>query len=145
MFRYLKVIIFILMLFIISSCVETKSYSGKLIDENFKYDSLLNKTQVTSKLGLPNFIDPIENKYYYYFEKRINKNIFDSRIEKRTMIVFNFEENENVQSFNQYNLNQEQQINIIKDKTKNNLIDRGLIEKIFGGIGKRKKLSDNSQ
>ena len=144
MFRYLKVIIFILMLFIILSCVETKSYSGKLIDENFKYDSLLNKTQVTSKLGQPNFIDPIENKYYYYFEKRINKNIFDSRIEKRTMIVFNFEENENVQSFNQYNLNQEQQINIIKDKTKNNLIDRGLIEKIFGGIGKQ-KISDNSQ
>lgn len=144
MFKYLKVIIFILMLFIILSCVETKSYSGKLIDENFKYDSLLNKTQVTSKLGQPNFIDPIENKYYYYFEKRINKNIFDSRIEKRTMIVFNFEENENVQSFNQYNLNQEQQINFIKDKTKNNLIDRGLIEKIFGGIG-RQKLSDNSQ
>ena len=138
MFKYLKVIIFILMLFIILSCVETKSYSGKLIDENFKYDSLLNKTQVTSKLGQPNFIDPIENKYYYYFEKRINKNIFDSRIEKRTMIVFNFEENENVQSFNQYNLNQEQQINIIKDKTKNNLIDRGLIEKIFGGVGKQK-------
>tara|TARA_B100001167_G_C16748529_1_gene294873 strand:+ start:846 stop:1244 length:399 start_codon:yes stop_codon:yes gene_type:complete len=132
------------MLFIILSCVETKSYSGKLIDENFKYDSLLNKTQVTSKLGQPNFIDPIENKYYYYFEKRINKNIFDSRIEKRTMIVFNFEENENVQSFNQYNLNQEQQINIIKDKTKNNLIDRGIIEKIFGGIGKQ-KLSDTSQ
>ena len=144
MFKYLKVIIFILMLFIILSCVETKSYSGKLIDENFKYDSLLNKTQVTSKLGQPNFIDPIENKYYYYFEKRINKNIFDSRIEKRTMIVFNFEENENVQSFNQYNLNQEQQINIIKDKTKNNLIDRGLIEKIFGSIGKQ-KLSDNSK
>jgi len=144
MLKYLKVIIFILMLFIISSCVETKSYSGKLIDENYKYDSLLNKTQVTSKLGQPNFIDPIENKYYYYFEKRINKNIFDSRIEKRTMIVFNFEENENVQSFNQYNLNQEQQINIIKDKTKNNLIDRGLIEKIFGGIGKQ-KLSENSQ
>ena len=144
MFKYLKVIIFIFMLFIILSCVETKSYSGKLIDENFKYDSLLNKTQVTSKLGQPNFIDPIENKYYYYFEKRIYKNIFDSRIEKRTMIVFNFEENENVQSFNQYNLNQEQQINIIKDKTKNNLIDRGLIEKIFGGIGKQ-KLSDNSQ
>ena len=144
MFKYLKVIIFILMLFIILSCVETKSYSGKLIDENFKYDSLLNKTQVTSKLGQPNFIDPIENKYYYYFEKRINKNIFDSRIEKRTMIVFNFEENENVQSFNQYNLNQEQQINIIKDKTKNNLVDRGLIEKIFGGIGKQ-NLSDNSQ
>ena len=144
MIRFLKIIIFIPALFIILSCVETKSYSGKLIVENFKYDSLLNKNQVTSNLGLPNFIDPIENKYYYYFEKTINKNFFNSRIEKRSMVVFNFEENGNVQSFNQYNLDQEQQINFIKDKTKNNLIDRGLIEKIFGGIGKQ-KLSDNSQ
>ena len=70
MFKFLKVIIFILMLFIILSCVETKSYSGKLIDENFKYDTLINKNQVTSSLGQPNFIDPVENKYYYYFEKK---------------------------------------------------------------------------
>ena len=144
MYKYLKVIILILMLFIILSCVETKSYSGKLIDENFKYNSLLNKNQVIFNLGEPNFIDPIENKYFYYFEKRIHKNFFDSRIEKRTMIVFNFEDNGKVKSYNEYNLNQEQQINFIKDKTKNNLIDRGLIEKIFGGIGKQ-KLSDISQ
>ena len=144
MIRFLKIIIFIPALFIILSCVETKSYSGKLIVENFKYDSLLNKNQVTSNLGLPNFIDPIENKYYYYFEKTINKNFFNSKIEKRSMIVFDFEENGNVQSFNQYNLDQEQQINFIKDKTKNNLVNRGLIEKIFGGIGKG-PLTDTSQ
>ena len=136
MIRFLKIIIFIPILFIILSCVEKKSYSGKLIDENFKYDSLLNKNQVISNLGQPNFIDPIENKYYYYFEKTINKNFFNSRIEERSMIVFNFEENGNVQSFNQYNLDQEQQIDFIKDTTKNNLVNRGLIEKIFGGIGK---------
>ena len=141
MLKYLKFIFFIPFIFIILSCVETKSYSGKLIDENFKYNSLLNKNQVMLNLGEPNFIDPIENKYYYYFEKRINKNFFDSRIEKRTMIVFNFKDNEKVKSFNQYNLNQEQQINLIKDKTKNNLVDRGLIEKIFGGVGKRQLLN----
>ena len=50
--------------------METKSYSGKLIDENFKYDTLINKNQVTSSLGQPNFIDPVENKYYYYFKKK---------------------------------------------------------------------------
>ena len=144
MIKYLKIIIFIPILVITLSCVETKSYSGKLIDENFKYDSLLNKNQVTSNLGLPNFIDPIENKYYYYFEKTINKNFFNSIIEKRSMIVFNFEENGNVQSFKQYNLDQEQQIDFIKDKTKNNLVNRGLIEKIFGGIGKG-PLTDTSQ
>ena len=143
MIRFLKIIIFIPTLFIILSCVETKSYSGKLIVENFKYDSLLNKNQVTSNLGLPNFIDPIENKYYYFFEKKIKKNFFNSRIEKRTMIVFNFEKNGNIESFNQYNLNQEQQITFIKDKTKNNLVARGLIEKIFGGIGNQ-PISDTS-
>ena len=52
------------------------------------------------------------------------------------MIVFNFEENGNVQSFNQYNLDQEQQINFINERTQNNLVERGMLEKIFGGIGK---------
>jgi len=94
MIKYLKIIIFIPILVITLSCVETKSYSGKLIDENFKYDTLINKKQVTSNLGQPNFIDPIENKYYYYFEKKIKKNFFNSRIEKRIMIVFNFEKME---------------------------------------------------
>ena len=49
MIKYLKLIIFIPILVIILSCVETKSYSGKLIDENFKYDTLLNKNQVMFK------------------------------------------------------------------------------------------------
>ena len=122
---------------IILSCVEKKSYSGKIIDENFKYDFLLDKNQVISKLGHPNFIDPIENKYYYYFEKTISKNFYNSKIEKRLMITYDFEENGNVKSFNKYDLNQENEINIVKDKTRNNLIKRGMIEKIFGGVGKR--------
>ena len=69
-----------------------KSYSGKLIDENFKYDSLLNKTQVTSKLGQPNFIDPIENKFYYFSEQKNTKNFFNQKIINRKMIVLNFDE-----------------------------------------------------
>ena len=141
MIKYLKIIIFIPILVITLSCVETKSYSGKLIDENFKYDTLINKNQVTSSLGQPNFIDPVENKYYYYFEKKIKKNFFNSRIEKRKVIVFNFKKNGNVESFKQHDLNQERQITFIKDKTKNDLIDRGLIEKIFGGIGKTKSFN----
>ena len=135
MIKYLKIFIFISILLIILSCVEKKSYSGKIIDENFKYDLLLNKNQVISKLGHANFIDPIENKYYYYFEKTISKNFYNSKIEKRLIMTFNFEENGNVKSFNQYDLNQENEINIVKDKTRNNLIKRGLIEKIFGGVG----------
>jgi len=57
------------------------------------------------------------------------------------VIVFNFKKNGNVESFKQYDLNQEQQITFIKDKTKNDLIERGLIEKIFGGVGKTKSFN----
>ena len=53
------------------------------------------------------------------------------------MIVFNFTKNGDIESFNRYNLNQEQKIDFIKDKTRNNLVERGLIEKIFGGIGRK--------
>jgi len=35
----------------------------------------------------------------------------------------------------QYNLNDEQDVKNIKDSTPNELIKRGLIQKIFGGIG----------
>jgi len=141
MIKYLKIIIFIPILLITLSCVETKSYSGKLIDENFKFDTLLNINQVTSNLGQPNFIDPVEKKYYYYFEKRIKKNFYNTRIDKRTMIVFNFKKNGKIESFKQYNLSNEQQITFIKDKTKSNLVERGVIEKIFGGVGKKESLN----
>ena len=105
MIKYFKIIIAIPILLSILSCVESKTYSGKLTVENIKYDTLLNKNQVTLNLGQPSFVDPIENKYYYYFEKKINKNFFNSRIERRTMIVFDFKDNGDVKSLNQYNLN----------------------------------------
>ena len=144
MIKHFKIIITIPILLIILSCVESKTYSGKLIVENFKYDTLLNKKQVTLSLGQPSFVDPIENKYYYYFEKKINKNFFNSKIERRTMIVFDFKDNGDVKSLNQYNLNNEHEITFIKDKTENNLVERGLIEKLFGGISKQ-TLSENTQ
>ena len=53
MLKYLKLIIFIPIFLIILSCVEKKTYSGKFIDENFKYDLLLTKSQVKSNLGEP--------------------------------------------------------------------------------------------
>ena len=46
-----------------------------------------------------------------------------------------FNENNTIKSFSQYDLNDQKDIEFIKDKTPNELIERGLIEKIFGGIG----------
>ena len=35
-----------------------------------------------------------------------------------------------------YHLDKLKELDFIKDKTKNNLVNRGVIEKIFGGIGR---------
>ena len=51
------------------------------------------------------------------------------------MVVFSFNENETIKLISQYDLNDEQDIKNIKEKTPNELIKRGLLKKIFGGIG----------
>ena len=51
------------------------------------------------------------------------------------MVVFIFNENETIKLISQYDLNDEQDIKYIKEKTPNELIKRGLIQKIFGGVG----------
>ena len=51
------------------------------------------------------------------------------------MVVFIFNENETIKSVSQYDLNDKQDVKNIKESTPNELIKRGLIQKIFGGIG----------
>ncbi|MBO6465454.1 MAG: hypothetical protein HVK43_02440 [Pelagibacteraceae bacterium] len=118
------------------SCNEKILYSGKIInEENFDFSKLQNKEEVIDKLGNPNFIDPIEKKYYYFSEKKYVRNFFKQRITNRIMVVFIFNENETIKSVSQYDLNDEQDVKNIKESTPNELIERGLIKKIFGGVG----------
>ena len=118
------------------SCNEKILYSGKIFnEENFDFTKLKNKGEVVDKLGNPNFIDPIEKKYYYYSEKKYVKNFFKQKISNRIMVVFIFNENETIKLLSQYDLNDEQDVKNIKESTPNELIKRGLIQKIFGGIG----------
>ena len=119
------------------SCTEQTIYSGKIINQaNIDYSIIKNKNQLINELGKPSFIDPIEDKYFYYSEKKIYKNFFDKKIVSRILLVFEFNLEEKIKSINVYNLEDEKNIAIVKEKTKNNVIERGLIEKIFGGVGK---------
>ena len=129
--------LFLLMIIILcSNCNEKISYSGKVLnEENIDFTKLKNKEEVMNKLGSPNFIDPIEKKYYYFSEKRNIKNFFEQKISNRMVVVFSFNENETIKLISQYDLNDEQDIKNIKEKTPNELIKRGLLKKIFGGIG----------
>ena len=85
-------------------------------------------------MGNPNFIDPIEKKYYYFSERKNIKNFFKQKITNRTMVVFIFNENETIKLVSQYNLDDEQDVEYIKDKTPHEFIKRGLLKRIFGGV-----------
>ena len=136
--KLLLTIIFVLFAF---SCTEKTIYSGKIINQdNIDYSIIKNKNQLINQLGNPSYIDPIEDKYFYYSEKKIYKNFFDKKMVSRILLVFEFNLEEKIKSINIYNLEDQKDIAIVKEKTKNNIIDRGLIEKIFGGVGPNQEL-----
>ena len=136
MFIFFRLLLVSMILILFVSCNEKILYSGKILyEENFDYSKLKNKEEVIDKLGNPNFIDPIEKKYYYYSEKKYVKNFFKQKISNRTMVVFIFNENETIKLVSHYDLNDEQDVKNIKESTPNELIKRGLIQKIFGGVG----------
>ena len=62
------------------------------------------------------------------------KNFFKQKISNRILVVFVFNENETIKLVSQYDLNDEQDVKNIKESTPNELIKRGLIQKLFGGV-----------
>ena len=136
MFIFFRLLLVLMIFILCASCNEKILYSGKIFyEENFDFAKLKNKKEVVDKLGNPNFIDPIEKKYYYFSEKKYVKNFFKQKISNRIMVVFIFNENETIKSVSQYDLNDKQDVKNIKESTPNELIKRGLIQKIFGGVG----------
>ena len=137
----IKLLLALFCAFLAYSCTEQTIYSGKIIDQaNIDYSIINNKNQLINELGKPSYIDPIENKYFYYSEKKIYKNFFDKKTISRILLVFEFNLDEKIKSIDVYNLEDENVIAIVKEKTQNNVIERGLIEKIFGGVGKAQEL-----
>ena len=137
MFIFFRLLLVLMIFILCISCNEKIVYSGKILnEENFDFAKLTNKEEVIDKLGKPNFIDPIEKKYYYFSEKKYVKNFFKQKISDRIIVVFIFNENETIKLVSQYDLNDEQDVKNIKYTTPNELIKRRLFQKIFGGIGK---------
>ena len=133
-----KIKYFILMTILVffTNCTERVKYSGKIINnESINFNNFKNKSELTTYLGDPNYIDPIENKYFYIYEKSIEKNFFNKKLVKRDLVVATFDLKENIIDINIYNLEDQKLVKINQNKTENSIIERGLIEKIFGGVG----------
>ena len=127
------------------SCSEPKLiYSGKIISQNDLNNlKIYNKDDLLENFGQPSFIDPIENKYFYYSEKTKEENFFSKKKEYSYIFVFEFDQNENVIGKKVLNLNELQTTKINKMRTSNEVIKRGFIEKIFGGVGTQKVPNTN--
>ena len=143
--KLLNLLLFFNLLFAIISCTEPKLiYSGKIINQkNLDNLGIANKTELIQNWGQPSFIDPVENKFFYYSEKIKENNFFSKENQYSFIFVFAFDTNDNVIERKVLDLNQLQKNRMSKLETENNIIQRGLIEKIFGGVGTQKVPNTN--
>ena len=124
-----------------ANCSNKITYSGKILNQEQLRDiNFVNKEGLISRLGYPSFIDPIENKYFYFSEKSEKKSIFKNDIKYSYVFVFKIDEKDLVVDTKAFNTKEIENIKFSKDKTSNDLIKRGLLEKIFGGVGTQQEL-----
>ena len=120
----------------IFSCSEKTTYSGRIIaDKDLTNMKLLDKKDLINKLGKPSYIDSIHNKYFYYTEMKKSKNFYNQKKEYSYLFIFDLDKNDRVLKSQTINLLDLENNNFNKNETINNITERGLIEKIFGGVG----------
>ena len=126
---------------LIISCSNQTIYSGKILNqENLNDIDFKNKEKLVNILGMPSYIDPIEKKFFYFTEKKEKKTILNKETNYSYIFVFKFNERDIIIEQNVYNLSNPKEVELITEETENNLIQRGLIEKVFGGVGPQQEL-----
>ena len=136
-----KLIIYISIFFILANCSNKTIYSGKIINHDTLQDiNFENKNKLIDKLGYPSYIDPIENKFFYFSEVSEKKSILKKKIKYSYVFVFKIDEYNQIVETKVYNTKNIESIKFSDDKTYNEIVKRGLLEKIFGGVGTQQEL-----
>ena len=136
-----KVFLYICIFFILANCSNKTTYSGKILNnEELNEINFQNKEKLISKLGSPSYIDPIENKFFYFSEKSEKKSIFNKDVKYSFIFVFKIDENDKIINSQVFNIKDIKNVKLSKDKIKNEVVKRGLLEKIFGGVGTKQEL-----
>ena len=137
----LRMISYIIIILFLQSCNKQTILSGKILDqESISNINYQNKENLITKLGVPSFIDPIENKFFYYSEKKYKKNAFAKKTDYSYVFVFEFDKNDNIVKSKVFDLSKKVNVDLIKDETSNEIVQRGLLERIFGGVGPQQTL-----
>ena len=136
-----KLFIYICIFCFLANCSNKKIYSGKISNQDTWQDiNFENKDNLISKLGYPGYIDPIENKFFYYSEVSEKNSILKKEIKYSYVFVFKINENDQIVETKVYNTKDIENISFSDDKTSNEIVKRGLLEKIFGGVGTQQEL-----
>jgi outer membrane protein assembly factor BamE (lipoprotein component of BamABCDE complex) len=133
--KFIKIIIIIILSHYIFGCVEKTTYSGKIITNDNLDLNILNKNELINKFGQPSYIDNLSNKYFYFTEKKKEVNFYKKKIEYSYLFVFEINDNDKIINSESINLLKNKNHKYRKIQTSNNIIRRGLLETIFGGIG----------
>ena len=82
----------------------------------------------------------ILNKFFYYSEVSEKNSILKKEIKYSYVFVFRINENDQIVETKVYNTKDIENISFSDDKTSNEIVKRGLLEKIFGGVGSQQEL-----
>ncbi len=136
-----KLFIYIFIFFILANCSNKTTFSGKIINQDeLQNINFENKKKLISKLGNPSYIDPIENKFFYFSEVSEKKSILKKEIKYSYVFVFKIDNNDQIVDTKVYNTKEIRKIKFTDDKTSNEIVRRGLLEKIFGGVGTQQEI-----
>ncbi len=136
-----KIIIYIFIFFIISNCSNKTTFSGKYLNQaELDNINFFNKEILVNQLGSPSYVDPIENKFFYFTEKSKKESILKKEIKYSYIFVFKFDESETIIETKVYDIKNVKDVKFNDDKTENEIIKKGLLEKIFGGVGTQQEI-----
>tara|TARA_A100001011_G_scaffold118626_1_gene125144 strand:+ start:45 stop:473 length:429 start_codon:yes stop_codon:yes gene_type:complete len=136
-----KFIFYISIFLTLANCSNKVIYSGKILNQEQLEDiNFVNKEGLVSKLGQPNYVDTIENKYFYFSEKSEKKSIFNKEVKYSYVFVFKIDKNDEIIETKVFNTEEVKNVSFSNDKTSNEIIKRGLLERIFGGVGTQQEL-----
>ena len=140
----MRILIILLFTIYMFGCVEKTSFKGKIITENQLTNlNITNKSDLIEKLGQPSYVDLIQNKFFYFTEKNKERNFFNKKTEYSYLFIFEVDQNDNIISKESINLLNKDTNLYLKKETPNNIVERGLIEKIFGGVGPEQLPTNN--
>ena len=136
-----KAFLIIVLFFFIYSCDNRTIYSGKILNQdNFTNINFSNQKNLINNFGYPSYIDPINNKYFYYAQMEEKESAFKKKLNYSVVFVFEFDKDNKIKNSKVYDLKNKDNLSVINEITENEIVQRGLLEKIFGGVGPQQEI-----